>query len=72
MARFLYVLSLALSALASPAHKLQARQVTTLKAAAGARYFGAALATPHLQNQSDPHFSALGASQFSGATPENE
>ena len=45
---------------------------TTLKAAAGARYFGAALAQGHLQNQSDTMFATLAAQQFSGATPENE
>ena len=45
---------------------------STLKSAAGARYFGAALAQGHLQNRSDTMFAALAAQQFSGATPENE
>jgi len=46
----------------------------TLKQAAGAsgRYFGAALAQPHLQNASDPNFARVAAIQFSGVTPENE
>ncbi|KAH8109068.1 glycoside hydrolase superfamily [Phellopilus nigrolimitatus] len=45
---------------------------TTLKAAAGARYFGAALGAGHLSNASDTKFRTFGAQQFSGATPENE
>ncbi|EIN11129.1 hypothetical protein PUNSTDRAFT_119286 [Punctularia strigosozonata HHB-11173 SS5] len=48
------------------------RQSATLKAAAGARYFGAALGVGHLQNASDPNFASLAATQFSGSTPENE
>ena len=63
-----YILGLALLSVASPAR----RQSTTLKAAAGSRYFGAALAAPHLSNASDPNFALFAREQFSGATPENE
>ncbi|KLO10182.1 glycoside hydrolase [Schizopora paradoxa] len=60
---------LSLNVLSSP-H--EARQSTTLKAAASPRYFGAALGAGHLSNVSDPKFAEFGAAQFSGATPENE
>lgn len=55
--------------LASPAPR---QAGTTLKAAAGSRYFGAALAVGHLNNGSDPKFAQFARDQFSGATPENE
>jgi len=60
---------LSLNALSSP---LAPRLTTTLKAAASPRYFGAALGAGHLSNASDLNFRMLGASQFSGSTPENE
>ncbi|OCB87605.1 hypothetical protein A7U60_g5310 [Sanghuangporus baumii] len=63
-----YIFSLAFLSRASPAR----RQTTTLKAAAGSRYFGAALAAGHLSNASDPDFALFAQEQFSGATPENE
>jgi GH35 family endo-1,4-beta-xylanase len=44
----------------------------TLKAAAGSRYFGAALAAQHLTNASDPTYAAIARKEFSGVTPENE
>lgn len=74
---FLSTLVLALSSASATPFS---RQTTTLKAAAGstssstmgARYFGAALAAPHLSNVSDPNFARVGMEQFSGATPENE
>ncbi|EJD00358.1 uncharacterized protein FOMMEDRAFT_135951 [Fomitiporia mediterranea MF3/22] len=62
------ILSVSLLSIASPTK----RQAGTLKQAAGARYFGAALATPHLQNASDPKFALFAQEQYSGATPENE
>lgn len=54
------------------ASHLPSRAAATLKAAAGSRYFGAALAAPHLSNASDPNFHLFAMQQFSGATPENE
>lgn len=54
------------------ASPLSSRAAATLKAAAGSRYFGAALAAPHLSNASDPNFHVFAMQQFSGATPENE
>lgn len=47
-------------------------RATTLKAAAGTRYFAAALGEGHLTNASDPKFAQFAKAQFSGATPENE
>lgn len=49
---FLAVVTFVTSSWASPLSP----RATTLKAAAGARYFGAALAAPHLSNASDPNF----------------
>lgn len=64
------VLFSALGAYGSPT-QLRSR-ATTLKAAAGERYFAAALAAAHLSNASDPNFALFAQQQFSGATPENE
>lgn len=70
VACILYATSLNIAHLAS-ASPLEAR-ATTLKAAAGSRYFGAALGAGHLSNASDPNFHIFAMQQFSGATPENE
>ena len=71
VSRFFALASIVVAACGSPLSPRAATLKSAAEAQAG-RYFGAALAAPHLSNVSDPNFHLFAMAQFSGATPENE